>query len=83
MKYLLGIALLLIGGTAAFADETTNYKYDARGRLVEVKHQGGPANGTTTTYAHDAADNRANVTVTDRLKVVVVPLNGFTVIPIN
>jgi uncharacterized protein RhaS with RHS repeats len=78
------LALVALATPAtAFAAETTTYKYDARGRLTEVKQQGGPADGATTTYSHDAADNRTNVTVVAQVRVVVVPLNGFTVIPLN
>ena len=44
--------------------ETTTYSYDARGRLVQVVHSGGPASGTQVTYTHDAADNRTRVQVT-------------------
>jgi len=83
MRILVVIALLLAGEATAFASETTSYKYDTRGRLIEVKQQGGATNMTTTTYVYDAADNRTKVTVTSGHKVVVVPLNGFTVIPIN
>jgi uncharacterized protein RhaS with RHS repeats len=80
---LLAVSLALAMATGAQAAETTTYKYDARGRLIEVKQTGGPADGATTTYSHDAADNRTNVTVTAQVRVVVVPLNGFTVIPLN
>ena len=84
MKIASMIALGLLSAVSAHAQETTTYKYDARGRLTEVKQQGGPASGTVTTYSHDAADNRTNVTVTTTgMKVIVVPLNGFTVIPIG
>jgi len=69
---------------AANATETTNYQYDALGRLTNVAHQNGPANGVQTVYTLDAAGNRTNVTVTGAgSMVVVVPLNGFTVIPIQ
>lgn len=68
---------------AAHAAETTTYKYDAKGRLIEVKQTGGPANNATSVYSYDAADNRTNVSVDAPVRVVVVPLNGFTVIPLN
>ncbi|MGJ3232384.1 MAG: RHS repeat domain-containing protein [Oceanicaulis sp.] len=42
---------------SAAASETVTYTYDARGRLVEVEHTGGPAAGTKTTYEYDDADN--------------------------
>ena len=49
---------------AAYAQETTSYTYDAKGRLTVVSHAGGPANGVTSNYTYDPADNRTNVTVT-------------------
>lgn len=50
-------ALLMTSG-AALAAETISYKYDARGRLLEVARSGGLNNLVTTTYAHDRANNR-------------------------
>jgi YD repeat-containing protein len=47
--------LLLTG--AAVAAETVTYTYDARGRLVEVNHAGGPAAGHKIQYEYDDADN--------------------------
>jgi YD repeat-containing protein len=49
---------------AAYATETITYTYDARGRLVQVQHSGTVNNGVTTTYTHDKAHNRTNVTTT-------------------
>ncbi|HEU4962158.1 MAG TPA: hypothetical protein VFT56_17350 [Sphingomonas sp.] len=40
------------------------YTYDAKGRLVKVVHTGTVNNNLTTTYSHDKADNRTNVTTT-------------------
>lgn len=57
-------ALALLFGVAAEAAETITYKYDAKGRLVEVKRTGTVNNNVTTTYQHDKADNRKNVTTT-------------------
>lgn len=48
----------------AFATETITYSYDALGRLVKVLHSGTVNNGQQSTYTHDPADNRTNVTVT-------------------
>ena len=48
----------------AFAAETVTYKYDARGRLVEVKRTGTVNNNVKTTYTHDKANNRKTVTTT-------------------
>ena len=56
--------MLLLGSGAAWASETVTYSYDAKGRLVQVVHTGGPANGTQQTYTHDAADNRQRLVVT-------------------
>lgn len=50
--------------SAANAQETTTYTYDALGRLTKVERSGGASNGVTTTYAYDKANNRANVTTT-------------------
>lgn len=50
--------------TPAVAAETITYKYDAKGRLTEVKRTGTVNNGVNTTYQHDKADNRKNVTTT-------------------
>lgn len=55
-------AALALAATAAAATETITYSYDARGRLVQVQHSGTANNGVTTTYAHDKANNRTNVT---------------------
>ena len=80
----LAMAMMVSASMPAFAAETTTYTYDALGRLVTVARQDGPANGVSSTYAYDAANNRTNVTVQGaQTKVVVVPLNGFTVIPLN
>jgi len=49
---------------AAQATETVTYTYDAKGRLVKVVHTGTVNNNLTTTYGHDKADNRTNVTTT-------------------
>lgn len=59
----LSAALLLTSG-AALAAETVTYRYDARGRLVEVARSGSVNNGVTTTYAHDRANNRTTKTTT-------------------
>ena len=59
--------LIAAGGliaAAAYATETITYTYDARGRLVQVSHSGTVNNGLNTTYAHDKANNRTNVTTT-------------------
>ena len=50
--------------TLASAAETITYTYDARGRLIKVVHSGTVNNNVQTTYTHDKADNRTNVTTT-------------------
>lgn len=47
---------------AAFAAETITYKYDARGRLIQVSRTGTVNNGVTTNYTIDKAENRTNKT---------------------
>jgi hypothetical protein len=67
----------------AFAGTTTTYTYDALGRLVQANTTGTVNNGVQMSTSYDPADNRTNYVVTGSVnKVVVVPLNGLTVIPI-
>jgi len=47
----------------AMASETISYSYDARGRLVQVKHSGSVNNNVSATYSYDKAGNRNNVNV--------------------
>jgi YD repeat-containing protein len=64
-KGLIALAIAAIAGAAAAtASETINYTYDARGRLVQVKHSGNVNNNVTANYQYDKADNRTNVIVT-------------------
>jgi YD repeat-containing protein len=81
----------------AQAQDTTTYTYDALGRLAGSKTSG--SQSTTTNIGYDAAGNRTNYTVTGAAngsgdpgasagaptvkRFVVIPLNGFTIIPIN
>jgi uncharacterized protein involved in exopolysaccharide biosynthesis len=58
------IALAVAGAAAAaMASETITYKYDARGRLVQVRHGGTVNDNVTANYSYDKADNRTNVNV--------------------
>jgi hypothetical protein len=69
----------------ALAAETITYSYDARGRLVQVARSGSVNSGVVTTYAFDRADNRTTRQVSGAPaanRIVAVPLNGFTVIPL-
>lgn len=55
-------AALLFCAASAQASETISYKYDARGRLIQVQHAGTVNNGLQSTYTLDKADNRSNKT---------------------
>jgi uncharacterized protein RhaS with RHS repeats len=59
------LALILAASAPAYAQETTTYTYDAKGRVVGVVRSGGPSSGTNTQYQYDKADNRTNVTVSN------------------
>lgn len=57
-------AVLLAGAAVAavpalaIAAETIAYRYDARGRLVEIVRNDGAGANVVTTYGYDKADNR-------------------------
>jgi hypothetical protein len=80
--------LLLLPGPAQ-AQEVTSFQYDTLGRLRQVTVTGGPATGNLTIVEYDPPGNRQRYTVTgarDRppiKPVIVVPLNGYTIIPIR
>jgi hypothetical protein len=57
-------AIAFVMPSTVYASETITYKYDAKGRLIEVKRTGTVNNNVTTNYQHDKADNRKNVTTT-------------------
>lgn len=93
----LAILPFLYSGSAG-AQETTSITYDALGRVTRVIKSGGPANGVQTDYSLDAAGNRTNVKVagspngagnpgggasSSTTIYIVVPLNGFTLIPVS
>lgn len=59
-----GAVLLVFAGTMALASETVTYKYDARGRLVEVNRTGTINNNVKAQYQYDKAHNRTRVIVT-------------------
>jgi YD repeat-containing protein len=84
----LGATMLL--AASASATETTTYTYDALGRLIQSKSTGTVNNGLQTDTVFDPAGNRANQTVTGSVNnsppvrgVIVLPLNGYTVIPLT
>ena len=61
-KALIALCIAAIAATA-MASETINYTYDARGRLVQVKHSGTVNNNVSATYSYDKAGNRNNLNV--------------------
>lgn len=54
----------LTAASAPPMNETINYTYDARGRLVKVEHSGSVNNNLQANYAYDKAENRVTVNVT-------------------
>ena len=67
----------------ANASETITYTYDAQGRLTQAVHSGTVNNNAQSNYTFDNADNRTNVTIVNAgARVVVVPLNDLTIIPV-
>lgn len=63
-KLILAMLVGSLAASAALATETITYSYDARGRVKTVVRSGTVNNGQSTTYNHDKADNRTNVTTT-------------------
>lgn len=70
----LKLSLIVIGSAFAVAgisgigaaggSETINYSYDAKGRLIQVRHSGTVNNNVLVNYAFDDADNRKTMNVT-------------------
>ena len=58
------VLVSLCGASMARATETVTYTYDARGRILQITHSGTVNNGIITSYSHDIADNRTQVTTT-------------------
>ena len=83
------LAIGCVATTAAQAAETVTYTYDALGRLITTQRSGGPANGVNAQTQYDPSGNRTNVTVSGAasnsppVRVIVLPLNGYTVIPLG
>ena len=61
LPLLSSVSLLAVPLQAA---ETVAYKYDAKGRLIEVKRTGTVNNNVKTNYTHDKANNRKIVVTT-------------------
>lgn len=78
------------------AQSVTNYSYDALGRLTGVTQDSSGIGQVTSSYAYDPGGNRSNAAVVSTSsgqppgsgigsgvrRAVVVPLNGYTVIPL-
>jgi len=77
--------MVLLSADCAFASSTTTYSYDVHGRLVDATTTGTVNNGAHEVLTYDATDNRTSYKVTGSKakSVVVVPLNGLTVIPLG
>lgn len=81
-----GAFLLSVVASSAMAAETITYEYDALGRLKRVTHAGTINDGMSSSYTYDNANNRTNITVSGAAPqdvIVVVPLNGYTVIKVQ
>jgi len=75
---LMAIAMLVASPCVA----ATTYQYDALGRVTNVTYD----DGTQVAYTYDAAGNRTQVATVGGIgpwKIIVFPLNGFTLIPIR
>jgi YD repeat-containing protein len=57
-------ASVAVLSTMSLATETITYKYDAKGRLTQVVHNGSVNNNVTANYTFDEADNRVRIKVT-------------------
>ncbi|MFJ5930017.1 hypothetical protein ACQKOH_18355 [Sphingomonas sp. NPDC092331] len=76
--------VLAMPAMAQTAPEQTKYEYDTLGRLVKVTIESSTRGDTRANYSYDPAGNRTNVKVETRSRrAFVVPLNGFTVIPLK
>jgi YD repeat-containing protein len=85
--FFLTVAALM--ADTARAAENINYGYDSLGRVIRVTHVGGDNDGMVVSYNYDPAGNRTEFKVSGSknlfpqgAKVIVLPLNGFTVVVI-
>jgi len=99
MKKIAILFVALCCPTAGMAQSTTTYTYDALGRLTNTATSGGTNNGLSSQFQYDNAGNRTTVTVSgaaassngsgdgastpQQHRVIVLPLNGYTVIPLS
>jgi hypothetical protein len=58
MTILLAGAAIAAVPALAIAAESIAYKYDARGRLIQVLRNDGASGNVATNYSYDKADNR-------------------------
>jgi hypothetical protein len=80
---LFALIAAMCDASSSIASSTTTYTYDALGRLTNSSTTGTINNGAAMATSYDPADNRTAYVVTGSVsKVVVVPINGLTVIPI-
>lgn len=63
LVFAVAVAALAAAALSANAQETINYQYDARGRLVRVQHNGSVNNNVSANYSYDKGNNRTNVNV--------------------
>lgn len=94
----IGLVFALPYAHIASAQTTSTYTYDALGRLVNASESVTGGAQSSTSYTLDPAGNRTNLTVSGTglgqppgsgtggssifRRAVVVPLNGYTVIPL-
>lgn len=90
MRILITLSILFVVAKSANCAESAAYQYDALGRMIRAEHSGSINNGLLLGFALDALGNRLSYTVTGSTgggvpdaPVVVVPLNGYTIIPIE
>ncbi|MDO7833669.1 hypothetical protein Q4610_01295 [Sphingobium sp. HBC34] len=84
LLFRMGAGCALMHSLPVYAASTTTYSYDALGRLVQSSTTGAVNNGVQMSTTYDAADNRVTYKVVgSKDKVVIVPINGMTVIPIQ
>lgn len=62
-RCLLALVATVVPLQMAMAQSTVKYEYDALGRLVAVRNEGGDNDTVSVDYAYDKAGNRINVTV--------------------